>query len=635
MAPRIPRTARRKQTTPRPRPSTFSPSRWRLSFFAILLLTFAAYVPSLDNGYVHWDDTYYVTGNPVVSNPTVRGLLTTPVAANWHPLTMASLALNWRISAADPTSYHWLNLLLHLANTALVFLFVRRLSRGRFWTTAVTSLFFGIHPLHVESVAWIAGRKDVLYALFYLIALIAYLHYVDARSRAGWGVCLVATLLAIASKPAAVVLPLTLFAIDYFRSRSWSPRLVLEKTPFFALSALGGLITLRMQQSMGALTAPEPWSFIQRAAFAAYGTFVYIGKMFVPVGLSAVYPYPPAGHGLPPVYPAALTALVILLAAALYGFRRNRVVVFGLAFFFINLVLVLQLVTVGTAVLAERYTYIPYIGLFLSLSWWLDKRPVGPDTRRRTGAGRQGGPWNAVLAGYLLLMLPFSLFQTWKRCDVWRDPETFWSDAIDKHPRQIVAAYTNRGNFYRRAGRLEEAHRDYHQALALNPTIPSIWYNQGVVLARMGSVDSALVSLDRALALEPDHARARNDRGALRFRRGDLDGAMADFTRLIELDPRSWNGYTNRALAYSKLGEHAKAVADRRRAIELEPRNPANPVEWGRIGDDLFLMGRMAEARASYDLGIAAARAGGDSAQAERLIAARGRTAGRGRSNRK
>ena len=133
--------------------------RWRLALGAILALTFAAYVPSLGNGYVNWDDNYYVTLNPLVANPTVEGLLTTQVAANWHPLTIASLALNYRLSGYDPASYHWLNLLLHLANTALVFVFVRALSRGRFWTTAVTAIFFGVHPLHVESVAWIAERK--------------------------------------------------------------------------------------------------------------------------------------------------------------------------------------------------------------------------------------------------------------------------------------------------------------------------------------------------------------------------------------------------------------------------------------------------------------------------------------------
>jgi hypothetical protein len=524
---------------------------------AILTLTLAVYVPSLGNGYVNWDDNYYVTLNPMVAHPTVGGLLTGQVAANWHPLTIASLALNYRLSGYDPVSYHWLNLLLHLANTALVFLFVRALSRGRFWTTAVTTLFFGIHPLHVESVAWIAERKDVLYAFFYLIALIAYLRYVDLGRRVWLGVAFGAAVLSLASKPAAVVLPLSFFAVDYFRRRPLRPGLLVEKIPFLALAVAGGILTLSVQRSLGALDVPHAWSPLQRAMFAAYGTVMYVAKMLVPVDLSAIYPYPPSGGGsLPGRFPLSLAAVAIALPVLVYLFRRNRPVLFGVAFFFINIVLVLQLVTVGTAVMAERYTYLPYIGLFFALSWWLDER--GPGKGART-----------ALAAYFLLLAPLSLAQTWKRSEVWHDPETFWTDAIRKHPGQIVAAYTNRGNYYRRAGRLEEARRDYVQALAMNPRIASNWYNQAVVSARLGSEDSAIVFLGRAIELEPRDVRAWNDRGAIRLKRGDTAGAVGDFTRAIELDPKSWNAYANRALAYEKLGDKEKALTDRRKADTL------------------------------------------------------------------
>ncbi len=286
---------------------------------------------------------------------------------------------------------------------------------------------------------------------------------------------------------------------------------------------------------------------------------MYVAKMFVPVGLSAIYPYPPSGaRSLPPQFPLALAAVAIALPALVYLFRRNRPVLFGLAFFFINIALVLQLVTVGTAVMAERYTYIPYIGLFFALSWWLDER--GP------------APWRAALAACFLLLGLLSLVQTWQRSEVWHDPETFWTDAIQKHPGQIVAAYTNRGNYYRRAGRLEEARRDYRQALAMNPRIASNWYNQAVVFAKLGSEDSAIISLGRAIELEPRDVRAWNDRGVMRMNRGDTAGAVGDFTRAIELDPRSWNAYSNRALAYEKLGKKEQALADGRKAEALERR---------------------------------------------------------------
>src|SRR5882762_11139664 len=230
-----PRPRKPDPKTPRPaRAPATARAKWLLWLAAILLLTGLVYQPSLDNAFTNWDDNRYVLQTSTVTHPTLQSILTEPVAGNYHPLTMASLALNYAISGARPASYHWLNLLLHLANTALVFLFVRKLSGGRLWTTVVTSVFFGIHPTHVESVAWISERKDVLYAFFYLIALIVYLRYLDTR-RAPWLIlALLAFVLSLASKPAAVVLPLTLLAIDYFRRRPWSPSVALEKAPFFA-----------------------------------------------------------------------------------------------------------------------------------------------------------------------------------------------------------------------------------------------------------------------------------------------------------------------------------------------------------------------------------------------------------------
>jgi hypothetical protein len=205
----LPPSAGSKATTRAPRSERTRPaSRSRprsLWLAAILALTFVAYLPSLRNGFTNWDDPLYVLQNPLLRHPTIGAILTTPVAGNWHPLTIVSYLLNFRISGLDPASYHWLNLLLHLANTALVFAFVSALAPGRKWTAVVTSLFFGIHPMHVESVAWIAERKDVLYAFFYLFGLVAYLRYLKAF-QGGWLVAsLAAFTLSIASKPAAIV----------------------------------------------------------------------------------------------------------------------------------------------------------------------------------------------------------------------------------------------------------------------------------------------------------------------------------------------------------------------------------------------------------------------------------------------
>ena len=363
---------------PRSRPAARRPPRFEslLWLGAILVLTFAVYAPSLDNGFTNWDDDRYVETNPLLRHPGLKAVLTTPVEGNYHPLTIWSLALNYRISGLDPASYHWLSLLLHLANTALVFLFIRKLSGGRLWTSVVTSLFFGIHPMHVESVAWIAERKDVLYAFFYLTGLIAYLKYLERRQLRWLGVTLLAFVLSVASKPAAVVFPITLLAIDYYCRRAFDLSLVVEKVPFLAVSLAGGILTLKAQQSTGAIGV-HMWDPLQKLLIASYGTLMYVVKLFLPVRLSALYPYPAAGKGLGPEFYVAFVTLLVLLTTVVYLCRRSRAVLFGLAFFFVNIVLVLQFFTVGQAVMADRYTYLPYIGLFFALAWWLDERP-GP-----------------------------------------------------------------------------------------------------------------------------------------------------------------------------------------------------------------------------------------------------------------
>jgi len=570
--------------------------RWLLWLGAILFLTYLVYMPSLENQFTNWDDNYYVTENPTVTHPTLQGLLTTPLGGNYHPLTMASLALNYALSGPKPFGYHWLNLLFHVANTALVFFFVRKLSGGRLWTAAVTALFFGIHPMHVESVAWISERKDVLYAFFYLIALITYLRYLDKKGPVWLALTWVAFVLSVASKPAAVVLPVTLLAIDWFKRRPLRGGAWLEKAPFFAVSAGAGVLTVVGQKAAGAVAAPQQWTLVQKVLFASYGTVMYVVKLFFPFKLSAIYPYPTVeGAPLGAKYYVAAAALVILVGLVVLLFRRNRVVLFGIAFFFINIALVLQLFSVGQAVMADRYTYLPYIGLFFALTWWLDERP---------GPRLAGVPLRQVLAVVFAGLAVVSLVQTWRRCDVWKNSGTLWDDAIAKYPRQVVDAYNNRGYYYIDESRYPEALADFNQAIALNPRVARVWVNKGTVFAELNKNDSAYVCFERAIQLKPDYPEALSNRGGVLSREGDLAGAVEDFSRAIALRPTFRDAYNNRALVYFKMGEFEKAVADRRRVVDLDPRNPMNYVQMGSIALAYQQLGRQRDAVAAYDRAI-------------------------------
>jgi tetratricopeptide (TPR) repeat protein len=556
-------TKKRRRSAPKTQLQTQPKASRRLFLWlaAILALTFAAYLPSLDNGFTNWDDTHYVTANPLLAHPTVHALLTRPLLGNYHPLTMWSLALNYKLSGFRPGSYHWLNLLLHLANTALVFAFVWMLSGGRRWTTVATSLFFGIHPMHVESVAWIAERKDVLFAFFYLLGLITYLRYLAGKQLPWLGVTLAAFVLSAASKPAAVVFPVTLLAIDVYRRRGLRWPVLAEKIPFFAVSLVCGYLTLKAQILAEAIDSR--WNPFERVLIASKATVLYIGKLFAPFHLSAIYPYPPAsGNGLGADFYAAFAAVLVLIPVAVFLLRRNRPALFGLAFFFINIALVLQFLTVGGAVIAERYSYIPYIGLFFALAWCLDDR---------AGAAANPSPWKKVVAAIFLLLLPISLYQTWVRCDVWKDSESLWSDTIRKFPDAARA-----------------------------------WNFKGVTLAEQSNWDSAYVYFDRAIRIMPNYSQALNNRAAMRIRRGDTNGAFADVNRAVALNSTYRDAYANRAIVYSMLGEREKSIADNRRAIELEPRNPSNPQIAADIGDVLRQLNRPQEAIPAYDQAIQA-----------------------------
>ena len=327
---------------------------------AAVVITAVCLSPTLKNGFVNWDDEYYVVSNALLRGPQWIGIFTRPVVSNYHPLTVLSLAANYAISGAEPWSYLLFSLLLHLANTVLVFWFAWLLSDKKGWVALFTALLFGIHPMHVESVAWISERKDVLYTLFFLLSLIAYWKYLQTDRSAAYWACFLLFACSLLSKPAAIVLPLVLLLLDYWKERPFTRRVVLEKIPFFLVGGLFAVVTLKLQ-SVTAMSSLDLYPFWVRLFFASYAIMVYFAWFFVPYPLSAFHPFPLPDHLGWTVYlsPIFLLALIFLI----WHFRKNRVVVFGLLFFLVNILLVLQLVPIGFTIVSERYTYVPYIGL--------------------------------------------------------------------------------------------------------------------------------------------------------------------------------------------------------------------------------------------------------------------------------
>lgn len=552
-------------------------------------LSAIVFIPMLSNGFTNWDDQRYVTENAMLIGPDWKAIFSSPVVSNYHPLTMLTLAINYQVSALDPFSYHLVNWILHILNTILVAFLAYKLSSGNRWVAIITALFFGIHPMHVESVAWISERKDVLYTFFFLLALIWYNDYLRERSLKKYLVVLLWFVASLLSKPAAVTLPLILLLMDWYRGRSFRDKnFWLEKIPLFLLAALFGVLTL-IYQAEEAIANPEYYPLWQKLIFAAYGFGEYFRRLFWPFPLSTIHPFPDQGIVPAIYYPSILLTFCVI--GVLWFFRRNKDLLFGVVFFAINLVLVLQVLAFGNSVISERYTYVPYIGLVFSLAMLWAKSNLSPMLK------------NAFLALFVFAGLAFSI-ATNNQVKVWHDSMTLWTNAIEVYPRSYVAR-SNRGNYlitdlkaydqglidYNIALEVMPDHinslenraiiflhkEDYQAALndaemfiKYHPEMPRGYFLKAFTLDRLGRADEAIAEYTRSIALDPKNAEPLANRGIIFYNsKKDYVSAKADFDAAIQLDSSKGEPFLNRARCWIKSGNKAEALQDLETARKL------------------------------------------------------------------
>jgi hypothetical protein len=337
-----------------------------------LACTLIAYLPAFHAGFVNWDDDDYVVKNFLIRDlSNLKALITTPVQGNYHPLTMISLAINYAISELDPSSYHLFNIVLHLLNVLLVFRLVFQLSKENTLIAFTCALLFGVHPMHVESVAWVSERKDVVFTFFFLLGLMSYLKYSDANSnneKSGassryYVLSLLFLVLSLSAKPAAVVFPVLLLCFDFLRGRKFALKLIIEKIPYFILALVFGLLTMQAQKTIGATGIEGFYSFGSRMFFGFYGYMMYFVKLIAPFDLAAFIPYPAVNQSLPIAYLISPLFFLLTLVLCIRTWKKYREITFAFAFYLVNLILVLQFIPVGSAIIADRYTYVPYIGI--------------------------------------------------------------------------------------------------------------------------------------------------------------------------------------------------------------------------------------------------------------------------------
>jgi tetratricopeptide (TPR) repeat protein len=552
----------RKPISPsRQKATGFKWQRPQLMLGGILLLTLLSFLPLFNNEFTNWDDNVYVTENQVIRSLSGENIaemfdVEKPVSSNYHPLTLLSYALNYQVSGLEPWSYTLFQILFHLLNTFLVYLLVKKLTEGKETIALFVALFFGIHPMHVESVAWLSEHKDVLYTFFLLLSLLAYLRYVKEESWLRYGLALLFFLFSLLSKSAAVAMAPALFLVDYWLKRPLNARLFLEKIPFLALAVLFGIIALNTQSE----AINESYTFAQRVIYASYGFTMYFVKLFVPFGLSSFYPYPAAGEPDPSFLFVLFPVVVLGLTA--FSMRKTRLFAFGVGFFLVMVSLTLQVLAVGGQIMADRYTYVPYLGLFFLLGyglWWMGEQ-------KKYQAYVKPLTYGVVAVGLLFAFVSF------QRTRDWKDSYTLWSDVIEKHPK-CGRAWLMRGVLYYDQQKDDLAFEHFDKAVTYRPTMAFCYHNRGLVLERKKRYEEALRDYNEAIRRKGDYYEAFHHRGNVMYYTGKFDKALADYSKALSINPNFARSYTNRGLAYYNRKQYQQAAADLQRAGQLDPTN--------------------------------------------------------------
>jgi protein O-mannosyl-transferase len=561
----------------------------------LAVVTLLVYAQACRFGCVLIDDPLYISANPTVqaglSLRNVGWSFRTFCDGNWIPLTLLSLMLDSNLYGEHPGGFHFTNVVLHTLNTVLVFLFLAKATNRKLLSALVAALF-ALHPLHVESVAWIAERKDVLSVFFGLLCLLAYVRFAkreDPRALLGCFLLFVCSLL---SKATLVTLPFLLLLLDYWplhrmRRRDGTPllspeaeskdetardatpmatrstfQLVMEKVPFLAVAVAFSVVTVVAQSTAYAVQNLETIPLRIRLANAAVAYVTYLDKTFYPHNLAVFYPHPGNQLDGSTVW-ASLAILAAVTTCAVIWWRRLPYLFVGWAWFLGTLVPMIGIVQVGSQQMADRYTYFPLIGFFFALVWTVWSL-LGPFVAPGTGLAR------LLTAAVLVGLTALAAMTCWQI--------SFWHDDVALFSYAAASAADN--TFVRNKlgcaliaqGKPREAITEFERAARLEPRSVEPEYNLGVVLAQLGEFDQAIAHYRKAIAINDLHAGAHNNLGLLESSRGQFGAAKAQLRRAIEISPDYADAHMNLALICLKSGDAAGAILSARHALELQPR---------------------------------------------------------------
>jgi hypothetical protein len=530
--------------------------------------TLATYAQVVRFDFISWDDPLYVTDNPHVRRGLtldgVRWAFTSSQGGNWHPMTGLSHMLDCQLYGLLPAGHHLTNVLLHTANVLLLFIVLQTMT-GALWRSAFVAALFGLHPLHVESVAWVSERKDVLSTFFGFLAMWSYAIYARGQRLGSLLLTTIFLALGLMAKPMLVTLPFVLLLLDYWplgRTGSrW--RLLVEKVPLFVLAAVSSAVTIIVQREAGSLAPGAAVSGVDRAINAIVSYAWYIGRMIWPSNLSFLYPHPnlPGGTPWEPWQIAGAGILLVAIFVLLLGVVRRPYATVGWLWYLGMLVPVIGLVQFGFHAVADRYTYLPLVGLFIVVGWGAAEIVEAAGNRRshRIAAG---------VAGTLLVVAAGA--GAWAQSRYWRSSIVLYERALQLAPGHPLV-HTNLGRVLRSTGAVTEAVRHYRLALATDPSFVLAHSNLGNALYALRRVDEAIGHYREALRLDPEFALARSNLAFALNARGDVDGAIREYREALRVQPDLALAHNNLGRVLESQGKRNEAIEHYREAVRLQP----------------------------------------------------------------
>jgi tetratricopeptide (TPR) repeat protein len=556
-----------------------------LSFSLLLVLlavVFFAFSPSLKNQFVNWDDpTHFLDLKHIraFTIPNLKQIFSEHINATYIPLTTLSFALEYHFVQYNSFIYHLDNILLHLLVVILVFSFLKRMGLS-FLAAGLGAFLFGIHPMRVESIAWVTERKDVLYASLYLLALHSYLSFIQTKKKRFYVLTFLLGLLSILAKPMALSLPLILLLMDWYFGRTDWKRNILEKLPFFAYV----IFLARLTQSQNTDAFAIDQSLFHSTLIFVWTFSAYLLKFLFPVTLTPLYQLPEPISLANTHYLGAIVVFISFFAL-LWKLRRQKLFLFSILFYLLSMFFLLRINKIyNVDVIADRFIYLPSLGFCLLFGIAIEKVWRLPK-------------WKTLAIGGVIIIFSSLIYKTYHQNMIWKDSLTLWNHVL-KHEPRVAFAYNNRGIYYEEHGQFDLALSDYNETIKILPTYIKTYIHRGIIYGKKGEYDLALKDLSRVIASRPDDWAALNNRGNIYQIQEKYELAIADYEQSIRINPNVETTFDNRGASYSELGRYDLALKDFDQAIALNPEYTNAYVNRGLVMDK---MKKHSDAFANYN----------------------------------